>query len=107
MTSGDGDLLREMEELRAAFAAELPSRVAAIGVRCHALLRGDLDPAQTSALVRDVHSLAGSGTTFGRPDVSRAAGRVEDVLEALAAGTGPADDLPDALGSLEAAARAS
>jgi chemotaxis protein histidine kinase CheA len=107
MTARDDEARREMEDLRDAFAAELPTRVAAIGAQCHAFLRGDLDVTRTSALVRDVHSLAGSGTTFGRPDVSRAARRVEDVLKALTAGTGRADDLPGALRSLEAAARSS
>lgn len=73
----------ELQKLKEAFAASLPSRVGELDA-----LWGELDLAAASVtlgrLERALHSLAGSGATFGFPEVSRQAKAMENALRPLA-----------------------
>lgn len=68
------------EELRRYFAGRLPARIAEIEAALAAARAAGWtgDPLRTAH--RLAHSLKGAGTTFGFPEVSEAAGRLEGVL---------------------------
>lgn len=84
----DGDLLKFQQQLallRQKFSADLPGRVSVLEDDWLALRRG-MDPERLARLHRGVHSLAGSGATFGLPEVSRAARALEAPLKDLVQG---------------------
>lgn len=68
-------------ELRAQYRAALPARLQAIERLRAGLAAGTLPAARRSELHREVHSIAGSGRTFGLPELSTAASAAEALLE--------------------------
>jgi HPt (histidine-containing phosphotransfer) domain-containing protein len=68
--------------LRAEYRAALPQRLQAIEQLRAALAAGTLPAGQRLELQRQLHSLAGSGKTFGLPEVSATARAAEALLEA-------------------------
>lgn len=68
--------------LRAEYRAALPQRLHAIEQLRAALAAGTLPAGQRRELQRQLHSLAGSGKTFGLPEVGAAARAAEALLEA-------------------------
>ncbi len=82
-------------------AAEQAARMKALALQA--------GPGELGTLRLLAHRLRGSGLSFGFPDITRVAGRIEDLLvEDLAAGrvsTGPLAGLCDDLGDAVARAR--
>ena len=73
-----------LEELRAEYRAELPGRFARLQALLAEVAAGA--PLQRRKdLLRELHSLAGSGKTFGIPALSEAARAAESFLEPLCA----------------------
>ena len=108
------ELERQLAALRQGYAERLPERAAAIAATAAELVRS-WDPALALELQRQLHNLAGSGASYGFPDISLAARAAEDACgKALAAAAqhGPAggaspplDALLSAIGTLDAAVR--
>jgi hypothetical protein len=72
-------LLREgLERLRRDYLDHLPGKVATIAADWSRCRSGE--PGAFERLALEVHHLAGTGATFGRPDVSEAAGALEAAL---------------------------
>ncbi len=90
-----------MQTQRARYAAELPDRIAALEAALRQL--GSGKEAALSALVQ-AHRLAGSGGTFGFPEVSHTAARIERILADKADTPGFPDDA--AVAALEAGLKA-
>ena len=82
-----GDLEARLAAVRGAFVADLPNRAAA--------LRAAWDAVQTTEgraeFHRLVHSLSGSGATFGFPDLSAHARALEERLQSRLQGDVPGD----------------
>jgi HPt (histidine-containing phosphotransfer) domain-containing protein len=68
-------------ELRAEYRASLPPRLERIESLLASLVAGEVAAAQRRELERELHSIAGSGRTFGLPAVSAAARAAEALLE--------------------------
>jgi DNA-binding response OmpR family regulator len=64
-----------LEELKAQYRQSLPDKITAIKLLLHELREGKGEAADKLRML--AHSLHGSGTTFGFPEVSRAAKQVE------------------------------
>lgn len=72
----------ELQKLKDAFALALPSRLAELEALWSALGEHPTDET-IRTLERAMHSLAGSGATFGFPDISRQAKSIENTLRPL------------------------
>lgn len=82
------DLEQQLAALRRSYAERLPARAAALSATADALAaRWDAEAART--LQRDLHNLAGSGASYGFPEVSRAARAAEDACSAALRVTDP------------------
>jgi HPt (histidine-containing phosphotransfer) domain-containing protein len=68
------------EELRSYFAGRLPARVAEVEAARDAARDGAWGGEALRTFHRTAHSLAGAGATFGFPEVSELAGRLEVLL---------------------------
>lgn len=106
----DDRLRAELALLNRRFAEDLPRRLAAARAGWDAWSAGDDDGFAT--LLTAVHYLAGSGATFGRPDVSEAAAVLEALLQPWRGRDGRPDAataaaIAEALAALEAGARPS
>jgi HPt (histidine-containing phosphotransfer) domain-containing protein len=98
------DLEQQLVALRKGYASRLPGRVEALAANAADLIQR-WDPAAATDLQRHLHNLAGSGASYGFPDVSYAARAAEDACSAaLNAGENPA--LTDLLQALEALSQA-
>lgn len=84
--------LRKLEQLRAAYHAELPQRLDAIESCWAGVRSGHAAAAQVEELQRLVHSLAGSAGTFGMAALGQAARALEQAFS----GRGSAANKPDA-----------
>jgi len=82
--------LAELAELNRQYAEALPGRLALVDAAWTAVRGGDR--AALEDLLREAHYLAGSGSTFGQPAVSEAAGALELYLWPLVKGQGGAID---------------
>lgn len=88
----DDELERTIAKLRADYAAELPGTVAKMEELWRRLVAAEVPPSGLGELVRMAHSITGSGTTFGMPNASAAAGELEAYLDPY----GKRGQLPDA-----------
>ena len=79
----DDELQRTIAKLRADYAAQLPGSVAQMEELWRSLVAAGMPPLRLAELVRMVHSVTGSGATFGVPDASRAARELEECLERI------------------------
>lgn len=90
--AADLEVAKALSELRQRFARKLPDTLQAITALFESLSAGSWAPAPVIDLHRMAHSLAGTAGTFGLPEVSHAARRLETSLQALLdAGTAPTD----------------
>jgi HPt (histidine-containing phosphotransfer) domain-containing protein/CheY-like chemotaxis protein len=83
MSDAFQQLQDELNRLNAAYREKLPEKVVALEVVWVAVCR---EPEKTEFLENfhlKVHSLAGSGATYGLPDVSAAARKLEQVLKGV------------------------
>ncbi|MEK6747821.1 MAG: Hpt domain-containing protein [Pseudomonadota bacterium] len=96
------DLDARLIELRRQYVAQLPKKFSDIEALWRQLRTQD-DPQQRADLHRLTHSLAGSGATYGFPNISTAARHAEDILKPHSEAQGqplPASQIEDALRSL-------
>jgi HPt (histidine-containing phosphotransfer) domain-containing protein len=72
---------RHLEALRADYRKSLPGKLAELSQLWQALLSGALPGTGLHDLRRELHTLAGSATTFGVANVSALAGSAESLLD--------------------------
>jgi len=102
---GAGDPLQDpMEEMKRYFAGRLPARIAEVEAARDAARGAGWAGEPLRTFHRLAHSLAGAGATFGFPEVSDLAGRLEQRLKkVLGGGEAPAgDEVEDLLARLRA-----
>ncbi len=88
------DLSQALAKMRADYAAHLPQAVAQMEDLWRRLVAAELPPSRLAELLRMVHSVTGSGTTFGLPSASQAARELEFYLDPFAQSSrlpGPAE----------------
>ena len=100
----------QLQALRAQYLKDLPGKLQQL--RRSAIRFGDdgISPAQWRDLGRQAHALAGSGSTFGCPDVSELARQICTVSQHVEELSNPADEasreqLEQLLGEMEGAAQ--
>lgn len=73
------EIQQKLQLLRQQYADKLPAKLAALQKQWQA---PNLDPqsAQFESLVREFHSLAGSGTSFGFPQITTLSRDIENIL---------------------------
>jgi chemotaxis protein histidine kinase CheA len=71
----------ELQAFNAEYRRGLPARVREIEALWSDLRRGKVSRERLHALLRALHSIAGSGATFGMPSVSEAAAAAEAWVE--------------------------
>jgi HPt (histidine-containing phosphotransfer) domain-containing protein len=73
------DTQQKLHQLRQQYAEKLPGRIRGLEQQWLAL---ELDPqtAQYENLIREFHSLAGSGTSFGFPQITKLSREIEEIL---------------------------
>ncbi len=84
MEMGTDDYRRELESLNRQFAGLLPGRLEEIEEEWRTLAAGSWDVDQLRAVARRVHVLSGSASTFGYPDLGKAAIALERRLKSWA-----------------------
>jgi HPt (histidine-containing phosphotransfer) domain-containing protein len=77
------DLDRTIARLSAEYAAQLPGTIARMEELWCRVIAAENAQVESRELVRMAHSVAGSGTTFGLADASRAAREFEILLDRL------------------------
>jgi chemotaxis protein histidine kinase CheA len=87
----DEELRRELEAAIAEYRASLAPRIAALEALRGDLASGKAPAARVADLHRELHSIAGSGRTFGLARVSEAARAAEAFVEAARAAASPPD----------------
>ena len=98
------ELERQLASLRQGYAERLPERAAALAASAAALARR-WDAAAALELQRQLHNLAGSGASYGFPDVSVTARAAEEAC-AKASSAGPPPQLEELQSALDALTRA-
>ncbi len=93
------DLERQLVALREGYAERLPARAEMLA-EIAAVLAQRWDATAALELKRHLHNLAGSGASYGFPDVSHAARAAEDACSAALAG-GPSPPLVPLMSALE------
>jgi len=79
----EDELERAIAKLSADYAAQLPGTVAHMEELWRGIVATELPLSRLSELARTAHSISGSGTTFGLPRASEAAGELERFMERL------------------------
>jgi len=74
------DVDNKLRVLREQYARHLPSKVATLAAKWQSLRAHPDETDLAQNLVREFHTLAGSGTSFGFPDISRLARLAEEEL---------------------------
>src|SRR5687767_1045930 len=102
----DDELRRELAAFSAEYRSSLPQRLGELESAWSAVRRGEGDADTLRALLRGLHSIAGSALTFGLPALSTAAAAAEDWIEPYSArGDLPARAERDAFEPLLAAVK--
>jgi chemotaxis protein histidine kinase CheA len=96
----DDEFQRTLATLRSDYAAQLPRTVAQMEELWRRLVAAEIAPSRLPELVRMAHSITGSGTTFGVPGASKAAGELEAYLDSY----GISGQLPGAQEQLKVSA---
>lgn len=78
----EADIQARLQALRAAYAEQLPDRLAEVARQWAGLQGQPWNPEQAAILHRQLHTLAGSAPTFGFPDLGQRACRAEGLLKA-------------------------
>lgn len=95
-------LLARLEAIRADFMAGLPARLNTLEAQARDIV-GSREPSPLilSRLIELTHTLAGAGGTFGLPELTSAARRLEERLRALVGGLGSSAPPPLASGTID------
>jgi HPt (histidine-containing phosphotransfer) domain-containing protein len=102
----DDKLQLTIARLSADYAAQLPDTVAQMEDLWRRFIAAEIPSLRLSELVRMAHSISGSGTTFGLPQVSKTARELELFMERLAeSGRQPDPTEQEAVAALLAAIR--
>jgi len=73
------DIQQKLQRLRQQYAQKLPARISALEQQWQTL-NPSPQAAQYESLIREFHSLAGSGTSFGFPQVTALSREIENIL---------------------------
>jgi len=73
------DIQHKLQLLRQQYAEKLPARITALEQQWHGL-NPDPQSVQYENLIREFHSLAGSGTSFGFPQITTVSRDIENIL---------------------------
>lgn len=95
-------------KLQERYVQELPGKVKEIFATWEKLLADCDNPQLWELMIRQPHSLAGSGTTFGYPDITRIARELEELVKTSQQGSQPsgfANKVQALIVELEAASR--
>ena len=82
MKRNEVEILEELQSLREDYAIRLPDKLSEIDAHWRMLGAVAWDPAGAAVLQRLTHSLAGSGSTFGYPELGEIARSAEQLLKA-------------------------
>ncbi|KPC49211.1 diguanylate cyclase [Amantichitinum ursilacus] len=86
MADARDDKLKQFQaalaELQLRFKTELPARLAGIRAQIETFVTEGLDATTREDLQRQIHSLTGSGTTFGAPELTRTSRELEKFYRA-------------------------
>lgn len=80
MPGNNPDIQAKLQLLRKQYAQKLPARITALEQQCLTLNLDDPDSKQYENLIREFHSLAGSGTSYGFPQVTVLSREIEKIL---------------------------
>ncbi len=80
MPSKQQDVQEKIQLLRQQYADKLPDRITALKQDWLALNLDELQTGQYETLVREFHSLAGSGSSYGFPQITTLSREIENVL---------------------------
>jgi len=80
MSDDNPDIQQKLQLLRQQYAQKLPARIIALEQQWLGLNLDDLQSTQYESLIREFHSLAGSGTSFGFPRITTLSREVENIL---------------------------
>ena len=83
------ELGKEFQKLRAEFRGSLPAKLTRLRSLWARVDCEEPDPDALEILKRELHTMAGSGGSFGLPQVSKAAAAAEDALDGLKEGSRP------------------
>jgi DNA-binding response OmpR family regulator len=84
--AADGDIESELQELRDDYASRLPKKVLELEQAWEGVQRGADTARELARFHRLVHSMAGSGTSFGFKEITENAGQLESLLDMMLAG---------------------
>ena len=73
------DIQHKLQLLRQQYAEKLPARITALEQQWHGL-NPDPQSVQYENMIREFHSLAGSGTSFGFPQITILSREIENIL---------------------------
>jgi chemotaxis protein histidine kinase CheA len=73
------DIEQKLQLLRQQYAEKLPTRITALVQQWQAV-NPDPQSAEFENLIREFHSLAGSGTSFGFPQITTLSRNIENIL---------------------------
>jgi HPt (histidine-containing phosphotransfer) domain-containing protein len=82
MPANNKQIQEKFRQLQQQYAAKLPEKIAALDRSWQAVNQNPQDTTQYQTLIRDFHSLAGSGGSFGFPTISILCREIEDALKA-------------------------
>ncbi len=74
------DVQDKFQQLRQEYAAKLPDRITTLEQQWQALDLANPDSAKFETLIREFHKLAGSGTSYGFPQVTALSREIETIL---------------------------
>jgi chemotaxis protein histidine kinase CheA len=83
------DLGKEFQKLRTEFRGSLPAKLKRMRSLWERIDCEEPDADALEILKRELHTMAGSGGSFGLPQVSKAAAAAEDALGGLKEGSRP------------------
>jgi len=83
------DLGKEFQKLRKEFRGSLPAKLTRLRSLWRRIDCEEPDADALEILKRELHTMAGSGGSFGLPQVSKAAAAAEDALAGLKEGSRP------------------
>jgi diguanylate cyclase (GGDEF)-like protein len=82
MKNNDTNIQEQLRALRETYAVQLPGKLEEIDTHWQMLSGGEWDSATAEVLHRLTHSLAGSGSTFGFPELGEVSRSIEQLLKA-------------------------
>ncbi len=79
--SDEPDIKQKLRELQKHYAANLPERTAKLSALWQQSMQAPQNPELQQEVVREFHTLAGSGTSFGFPRITRLAREIEYTIK--------------------------